>query len=62
MKAIDPYSCLVNGKLVRIAPGFFKNIETETYSVNQAELGEFCHSHPDHCRVTGAVVHNGEVR
>jgi NADH-quinone oxidoreductase subunit M len=51
MKAIDIYGADIAGKTVQVGPGFYKNIETETYSVNQQEFSRFCLDHPGHCRV-----------
>jgi NADH-quinone oxidoreductase subunit M len=56
MKAIDSYACITAGKVTRIAPGWFKNIETETYSVNQTELGQFCQENPGNCHVAAVIT------
>jgi NADH-quinone oxidoreductase subunit M len=55
MNAIDTYGASTGGTIVQIAPGWYKNSVTGTYSVNQDELSSFCKANPSHCRMTGAV-------
>jgi NADH-quinone oxidoreductase subunit M len=62
MKAIDTYGAATAGKVIEIAPGWYKNIETSTYSVNNAEINAYCQSHPCHFRMEARVVPNKEVR
>ena len=51
------------GEIVQIAPGWYKNTATGAYNVNQAELGRFCHAHPDNCRIEARyTVTNKEAR
>ncbi len=52
MRAIDTYGAATAGKVVEIAPGWYKNTETNAYSVNNKELGQYCLDHPTHCRVS----------
>ncbi len=55
MRAIDTYGAPIAGKVVQISPGVYKNIETETYSVNWQEFNRDCIDHPGHCRVEGSA-------
>jgi len=62
MRAIDTYAAPTAGKVIQIAPGWYKNTETNAYSVNNAEINAFCQSHPCHFHVEGRVVPAKEVR
>ena len=64
MRAIDTYGAATAGKVVEIGPGWYKNVETNTYSVNNQELGRWCLDHPGQCRVSLAahVIPAKEVR
>jgi NADH-quinone oxidoreductase subunit M len=50
-RAIDTFGAPIAGKVVQVGPGVYKNIETETYSVNQQEVGRYCLSLPGNCTV-----------
>jgi len=52
MRAIDTYGAATAGKVVEIAPGWYKNTETNAYTVNNQELGRWCLDHPGGCRVS----------
>ncbi len=52
MRAIDTYGAATAGKVVEIAPGWYKNTETNAYSVNNQELGRWCLDHPGGCKVS----------
>ncbi len=52
MRAIDTYGAATAGKVVEIAPGWYKNTQTNAYSVNNQELGRWCLDHPGGCRVS----------
>jgi NADH-quinone oxidoreductase subunit M len=62
IKAIDTYGADVAGKTTQVAPGWYKNTETGAYSVNNHELGQYCKTHPGHCRVELRVTAVGEAR
>jgi NADH-quinone oxidoreductase subunit M len=51
MRAIDTYGAATAGKVVEVAPGWYKNTETNAYSVNNAEINAFCQTHTCHFRV-----------
>jgi NADH-quinone oxidoreductase subunit M len=52
MRAIDTYGAATAGKVVEIAPGWYKNTETNAYSVNNQDLGRCCLDHPGGCQVS----------
>jgi NADH-quinone oxidoreductase subunit M len=56
MKAIDTYGAVVAGKTTQIAPGWYKNTETGTYSVNNAEINLFCKTHACHFHMEARVI------
>jgi len=56
MRAIDTFGANAAGKVVQIAPGWYKNVETGAYSVNYQEMSRFCMEHPDHCRMEARVI------
>jgi NADH-quinone oxidoreductase subunit M len=55
MKAIDTYGAAVSGKVLQVAPGWYKNIETGAYTANDQEFSRYCLEHPTSCHVEGHV-------
>jgi NADH-quinone oxidoreductase subunit M len=64
MRAIDTYGAATAGKVIQIAPGWYKNTETNAYSLNQQEFNNYCEQDPGHChtRMEFHVIPAKEVR
>ena len=56
MRAIDTYGSAVVGKSVRIAPGWYKNTDTGTYTVSHEEFNRFCVANPSHCSIVAHIL------